>query len=264
MFGITTKEKISELLLTSYAAWDGFISHIWASLLSHCNLPLDGVFVEIAPGTSPKIALALKEINFNGEIYIIEPYEKALDLILSKYQEILPEVIVHPVNHLLKDCFKHLPKSIDCIISHHPLDDMIMAMDGEPEIFEKLFSWVSQDKLEIHQSFALHWQQILAQPEKVRTIENQIINQWFSLIKKVNPRWLMISQYPSLVLEAEYTKELNLCAQKLLLKIKSHLHTYLIEDRIIQSVLNNYPNYNFDLLGNEVLNSKNWLIYSRQ
>ncbi|MFC3909363.1 hypothetical protein ACFORL_09800 [Legionella dresdenensis] len=264
MFGRATKEQIDELLLTSYSAWDEFVSHIWASLLSNCNLPRDGVFVEIAPGTSSKIAQALKKINFKGQIYIIEPYEKALKLILDKYQEILPDAIVHPVNHLLNDCFKQLPKSVDCIISHHPLDDMIMAMDGNPQLFEKLFSWVSQNKLEVHQNFTLHWQQLSEQPERLHAIERKVINQWLNLIKETDPGWLMISQYPSLVLETGCTKALNQCAQNLLQKLKSHLQHSLIEEKIVQNILNEYPNYNFDLLGNEVLNSKNWLIYCKQ
>src|SRR5690606_4374843 len=136
---------------------------------------------------------------------------------------IVPKVVIHPVNALLKDSGNVLPKSLDCIMAHHPLDDMIMTMGYGPPIFEQLFSWVSQDKLEIHQNFALHWQKLCAQPKKLRLIETQLIHQWRFLVKELNPRRLMISQYPSLVLEADSTKKLNECAQKLLQKLKSSL-----------------------------------------
>ena len=248
--------------MTSYTAWDQYVAEIWAAFFSKYRFPLDGAIVDVAPGASSKIALALKKINFRGDIYIIEPYQQALELVSYKYRELLPEATIHPLDCLLIDSFKLMPTPIDCVISHHALDDMIMAMDGSPTIFEQLFSWVTQDKLEIHPDFESHWQALSAHPQKHGRIETKVINQWLSLITEIKPSWLMMSQYPSLVLETATMKSLNHCAQHLLQKIKCQIQSQSISDLEIQRVLNHNPNYNFDLIGNEVLHAKNWLIYS--
>ncbi len=256
-----TDEQISTELLTTYKAWDDYVSAIWASLFIHSRLSKNGTIVEVAPGASPKIAYALQKIDFYGEIYIVEPYQEALERITALYQSLLPKAKIHPLNCLLIDSLEHLPHGLDCCISHHPLDDMIMAMDGGPQIFEQLFSWVTQDKLEIHPDFSEHWQQLLRQPEKISQIEVEITRQWLLFIEQIKPKLLMMSQYPSLVLETPATKGLNSQAQELLQILKRHFHKQLIDDVHIQDLLNLNNNYNFDLIGNEVLNARNWLIY---
>jgi hypothetical protein len=261
MFGKKSDEQISTELLTTYQAWDDYVSAIWASLFRHSNLAKNGVIVEVAPGASPKIAYALQKIDFCGEIYIVEPYQEALERITKQYQTILPKAKLHPLNCLLIESLEHLPQDLDCCISHHPLDDMIMAMDGDPHIFEHLFSWVNQDKLEIHPNFSAHWQQLLKQPQKISQIENEITRQWLLFIEQIQPKLLMMSQYPSLVLETTTMNSLNKQAQQLLQSLKQHCHKQLVNDALIQNLLNLNNNYNFDLIGNEVLNAKNWLIY---
>lgn len=263
MFGKKTDEQISDTLLTTYAAWDDYVSAIWASFFVDSGLNANGVILEIAPGASPKIAYALQKIAFSGDIYLIEPYQDALEAISKKYQRILPQAKLHPLQCVLIDSLEYLPKGLDCVISHHPLDDMIMAMDDDPQIFEQLFSWVNQDKLEIHPNFAARWQQLYAKPDKIAQIENEITRQWLLLTEQIQPKLLMMSQYPSLVLETETMSSLNKQAQQLLQRLKQHFHRQLIADRHIQDLLNHNKNYNFDLIGNEVLNAKNWLIYQR-
>lgn len=261
MFGINTEERISKELLTSYAAWDVYVSRIWASLLTKYQVPLSGTLVEIAPGASSKIALALKQINFSGHVYLIEPYKEALELVSKKFHSLLPNASIFPLAMMLNDSHQFLPKQIDCIISHHPLDDMLMATDASTQLCEKLFSWVLQDKLEISEQFSSHWQMIFADPQKINRLETIIINQWLDLIKQVQPHLLMLSQYPSLVLETETMNSLNCCAQNLLAKLKLYLKKQTKNDLEIQNILNNNLNYNFDLIGNEVLHAKNWLVY---
>lgn len=261
MFGKKTKEPISTELLTTYKAWDDYISAIWTSLFIHSRLSRKGTIVEVAPGASPKIAYALQKIDFCGEIYIVEPYQKALERICKQYQTLLPKAKLYPLNCLLIESLVHLPQGLDCCISHHPLDDMIMAMDGGPQIFEQLFSWVNQDKLDIHPNFSAHWQQLHMLPAKISQIEHEIIRQWLLFIEQIQPKLLMMSQYPSLVLETTTMSSLNKKAQQLLQGLKQHCQKQLINDALIQDLLNLNNNYNFDLIGNEVLNARNWLIY---
>jgi tyrosine-protein phosphatase YwqE len=116
----------------------------------------------------------------------------------------------------------------------------------------------------VHPNFATRWQELLSQPQILSRFEQQVIKQWLSLIKETKLRWLMMSQYPSLVLETEMMRGLNQCAQHLLQKIKYQLQPQIINHLEIQELLNQNPNYNFDLIANEVLNAKNWLIYSSQ
>ena len=264
MFGKSTDEQISKELLTTYKAWDHYVSAIWASILDHSNLPKQGIIAEIAPGSSPKIAYALQKINFSGEIYLIEPYQSALELITRKYSELLPKATLHPLNCLLSESIELLPQNLDCIIAHHCLDDMMMAMDADPQLFEQLFSWVNQDKLEIHPKFAAHWQQLDNNPTRLNHVESEIIKQWIVFVNQMQPKMLMMSQYPSLVLETTTMNSLNRRAQYLLQQLRLHFHSQLVSDLVIQDLLNINNNYNFDLIGNEVLNSQNWLIYKKR
>jgi hypothetical protein len=71
----------------------------------------------------------------------------------------------------------------------------------------------------------------------------------------------MMSQYPSLVLETTRMSSLNKRAQQLLQQLKMKLQNHLEDEAAIQNRLNLNNNYGFDLIGNEVLNAKNWLIY---
>jgi hypothetical protein len=264
MFGISTDEQISEELLTSYQAWDQYIAVIWASLLGHCQLSREAVVVEIAPGSSPKIAYALQKLDFAGEVYLVEPYEKALHLVTEKYRAILPHAVIYPLKHLLIESINKLPQFVDCVIAHHPLDDMIVGLGVAQDVFKQLFSWVCEDKLAVQAIFADSWQQLVQQPTKLCAILQEIIEQWLCIIRQVRPRLLMISQYPSLVLQTPTMESLNRCAQSLLQHLKEHLSLHLLADASLQALLNNNNNYNFALIANEVLNAKNWLIYRKE
>lgn len=263
MFGKSTNEQISEELLTTYKAWDHYVAALWTSLFTHSMLSKKGVIAEVGPGSSPKIAYALQKIDFSGDIYLIEPYPSALELITNKYRELLPHAQIHPLNCLLSESIELLPHNLDCIIAHHCLDDMMMAIDGSPQLFEQLFSWVNQDKLEIHPDFAAHWQQLHNNPVRLNHILNEILNQWILCIKHIQPKILMMSQYPSLVLETKTMSSLNRCAQELLQQIKQNFREQQVSDSAIQALLNQHNNYNFALIGNEVLNASNWLIYKK-
>ena len=218
--------------------------------------------VEIAPGASLKIAYALKQLEFSGTVYLIEPHEQAIKIITEAYRQILPNAVIHPFQTTLIDSIGELPKKIHAAISHHPLDDMLMSRENDLALNEQLFSWVTQDKVEINALFEAHWQQLLNQPARLNTYKQQILDDWLLFINHVKPKNLLISQYPSLVLETGSLASLNQHAYQILQTIKNQLNNHLVADPIIQTLLNNNKNFNFHSIGHEVLHAKNWLIYN--
>ena len=262
MFGIETDEKIDESLLTSYRAWDRYVATIWSQILAFCAIDNEGIVVEIAPGASPKLAYALKQLDFSGTVYLIEPHEQAIKIITEHYRQILPNAVIHPIQTTLIDSIGDLPKTIHAAISHHPLDDMLMSLQNDPVLNEQLFSWVTEDKVEINPLFETHWQQIFNHPARLNTYKQQILDDWLFFINHAKPNNLLISQYPSLVLETASLKSLNQHSYQLLQTLKNKLSNHVVSDPIIQTLLNNNKNFNFHSIGHEVLHAKNWLIYN--
>lgn len=261
MFGISTNEKMSESFLTSYKAWDRYVSQIWYKLLLFCDVDKKGSVVEIAPGASSKIAHALKELDFRGEIYLVEPHDNARKLITEQYQQLLPKAMIYPINKYLFDCIENLPQSIQCVISHHPLDDMLMSKGNDKLLNEQLFSWVNQDKASIPPLFEAHWQKLVNHPQHLNEFKQHIIEEWWMFIEQLKPKNVLMSQYPSLTLETDTLKSLNQHAEDLLQMLKIRLKNGLTQDGIVQTLLNQNKNYNVHSIGNEVLNAKNWFMY---
>lgn len=259
MYGIHSGEEISEELLNSYAAWNRYLAHLWYNFFYYCGLRADATVLEIAPGTSNKIALALKKADFSGKVYLVEPYGKALEKITALYREELPKAEIFPLQLSLKESLKKLPLKPDFLVSHHPLDDMLLAAYLETE----LFSWVHEDKLEVRQEFAEAWSKVAGQPKLLKSLVQEVIQDWKEALAWLQPSYALLSQYPSLVLERESAslKALNLLSQQMLKNIKKAVQDRLEPRRHVQTLLNANKNYNFPLIAGEVLNAHSWLLY---
>ena len=260
MYGITTDETLSHELLNTYQGWDNYVAHLWYCFFNYCELKPDDTVVEVGPGSSIKIALALKKMDFHGELYIVEPFDEALQLIESQYKKHLPHATIHPIKKTLSQSLADLPQQPTFLVAHHVLDDMIMASDLANENLSSLFSWIKGDELKVKQNFSEHWQALQANSKQLDRIKSNILKQWQDIFSALSPKVAIMSQYPSLVLNDHGMSELNSAGQELLSNIKMDLSHCLENKNNVQTLLNANKNYNFPLIGNEVLNAKNWLL----
>lgn len=262
MYGISTKDKISQELLSSYEAWNKYLAHIWYNFIYYAEIKETGTIIEIAPGTSPKIAMALQKMSFKGSVYLVEPYKKALQTITSIYQQCLPHANIIPVEATLFDSLHQLPKNPKLLVSHHPIDDMIIASQIANN-WDSYFDWVHDDKLLVKTNFKEVWLELQQSPDKLNHVIHQISKEWIQAIEVLKPDFTMLSQYPSLVFENDSLslKELNLISQMTFKQIKQYFKENLENEVNIQAILNANKNYNFHLIGEEVLNAMNWMFY---
>ena len=76
MYGKRSYKTIPKNILETYAGWDKFIATIWYQLISHFkSKPLSSI-LEVAPGSSPKMCLALSKLNFAGNVFLVDPCKK--------------------------------------------------------------------------------------------------------------------------------------------------------------------------------------------
>ena len=71
--------------------FEEYMGKVYSQIISKNELNKVNSVVEFAPGFRYKIAYALKNINFNGTIYIVDSNRSVLDFVEKKYKEILKD-----------------------------------------------------------------------------------------------------------------------------------------------------------------------------
>lgn len=259
MFGINSNEPLPEEVNESYAAWDSYMAHVWYSLLYFFGIKSNSTIIEIAPGSSNKLSLALAKIPFTGRLYIVEPNEKLAGILSSKYAELLPKANIAIIQDTLENSLNRLPQSADALISNHPLDDMLLAMDIDNISSSHLFSWAYDQLPNKTQTISDKWDQFISNPKKLDYGREYVFNVWDNALCKLEPDLLLLSQYPSFTLNNANLFELNTISSGILEKLreKHAHHSYSIT--IIQTILNSMKNYNHEHIGHNILNAHNWL-----
>ena len=64
--------------------WEWYISKLFSKIIEKISKDKIKNVVEIAPGFRYKIAYALKEINFNGKLYVIDTNTEVLKYVNEK------------------------------------------------------------------------------------------------------------------------------------------------------------------------------------
>lgn len=259
MFGITTQQQLPSEYITSYAIWDTYMASVWAALL--LNQPMKPLMtvIEIAPGTSSKIGLALAKCQFHGKLYIVEPEKSSLSITYQSYKTMLPEADIYPIQQTLAKSLAQLPKYPDFLLANHPLDDMLIAnpLNEEPEPL--VFDWTLNRTSQLSPLFLEQCAKITSDLRFLTAAKNHIIQQWQHFFDELQPLTTIISQYPSIVLEENDQKALNQHAVEMLQTLKT-IYTNRCTDSQVQSALDQLENYNNKYIGNEILNAKNWLM----
>ena len=265
MFGIISYERLPDEYVTSYAYWDTYMATVWAALLSGYGFDPNMTVIEIAPGTSTKVGLALQKCKFQGKLYIVEPSEKSLSTVSSLYKSLLPNAEIYPIQRHLLDSLDSLPRNPDVVLSNHPLDDMLIANRWDKPNDACLFNWALSPSEEISSVFLQQWTGWMSDLNQLHSAKTHVIQQWNTLYYKVNPAVTILSQYPSITLQKNQLNDINLHASDILSHLKNSdpCIDVIAQCLQVQAILNQLENYNDVHIGTEVLNAKNWLVRLR-
>ena len=252
MFGVTTSTPIPDEFITSHAAWEGYIAHIWQQLLGHYGVERKDTLIEIAPGCSSKVGLALQKIAFEGTLYLVDPLGSALEAVTEKYAKYLPKAVIYPIQTTLHKALPLLPTKPDFLLANHPLDDMLLAAITEsvtPELFVCTSKAYTQSRLALEK-----------EPTKFISF---VISCWQRAVEELLPGMTIVCQYPSLILKQHNLHSLNIYAALIMEGLKKHCPSTLERPEVLQRLLNAHENFGDEHIGTEVLNAKNWMVLKR-
>ncbi len=257
MFGTATNEALPNKYLTDYAAWDRYMAHVWQPLLERFGAAQAKTIVEVAPGNSSKLGLALAELHFCGELFLVEP-SAAGNYILAHYQALLPTAKVTLISKKLGDSLSDLPSRPGLLIANHPLDDMLLAVEASPESLAQLFDSSLAPTEIVSNQFRGRWTEISANIEHLDTIANAVYAEWLNAINIIKPSGILVSQYGSSALKNAHMDDLNASAKSILRRLQcAPLEDYLA-DAELQSLLNRNKHYSNHYIGTEVLDAHHW------
>lgn len=260
MFGINTNEPVPQEILNSYEGWDIYMGHLWYNLLYFCNLKKYDTVIEIAPGSSSKLAQALAKINFSGTLYVVEPHTKIVKVIKEAYKKWLPQAKVIILNELLEHSLSKLPCNADFILSNHPLDDMLLSAGITAVELNELFDWAADMPSATFDSTIAAWTRLNNNPVQLAASKEHVFKTWETSLKLLKPKTVILSQYPSFMMESRGLSELNQWGWSLLQRLKMTYEEHIIPEQFVQTVLNGLKNYNDPHLGLGILNAQYWLV----
>lgn len=257
-FGYDSKQSLPIEIEQSYHAWDEYMSGVWYRLINSLGIHSKGCLIEIAPGSSIKIGMALNQMSFSGQLYLIEPHPALGQFILKMYQSILPLANIILISETLEDSLLTLPLNPDAILSNHPLDDMLLAANAFKK--SKLFDSWANNKNPTPCVIRQEWKKLSSNPTELMSSMEAVISIWKEVNNQLKPNWLLMSQYPSYTLEHENLTDLNQHAAILLDKLRDYYNPLCVSTQVVQKILNSMTHYNHEHIGNYVLNAAYWLV----
>lgn len=251
--------------LTDHAAWDHFMGHIWYNLLEFLNFTKDARVIDVAPGTSVKLASALARFDFCGDLYVVDASAPALEVLKAKYAALLPKARCHWHCGLLADVVTALPNAPDYFLGNHILDDMLLgaadAAANEKEHRERdTFSWAAAYTHTPSAAVQESWQRLAhdeaLQQDCIRTVAAEVT----SVIAALQPRHVVLSQYPSATLADNGMAGLNAAASAALLALQKSFAPRAVPLHETAALLGGIRHFGNAHIGQNVLNPHNWLL----
>ncbi len=252
MFGINNIAKMPPEFITDNDIWDSFVGDIWAKVIGDIDFKS---VVEIAPGSSIKIACCLSKLNFTGDIYVIDSDSSVLDVLRPKYKDLLPRANIKFINKLLKEAINEIEQPIDLVLGNHILDDMIIG-ESYQNMDSNIFAWATEYTNIPSQEIQEFWREIKKDKPLIESSKMSVLNDLNGFIKKVNPDRVVLSQYPSSALYDNDMSDLNSNAYDILEKLKA---MYQVNQSEIQNSLNEIENFGNKHIGENLLNARYWL-----
>ena len=148
--------------------WEWYIGQIFSRIIENTHKSEIKNVVEIAPGFRYKIAYALKNIDFNGTLYIIDTNNEVLEYVNEKYKSMLPNAEIICINKDFEYSLNDIPNELDLLLSNHCIDDMIISKYMKNCYNKNLNNEHFKDML------TQAWIELGKDPQKVNEISNEI------------------------------------------------------------------------------------------
>lgn len=235
--------------------WEWYIGQIFTRLIQNEHKSNIKNVVEIAPGFRYKIAYALKEVCFSGNLYIIDTNAEVLEYVNEKYKEILPNAKIICINKSFENAFKDIPNEFDLLLSNHCIDDMIIA-EYMNNYNKNLNSEDFRDML------TEAWIELGKESTKINEISSKVFLTFekFFLNKKIET--IIMSQYKSNLYFKDKFKEMDEITEECFNRIKKLV---AMDDEYTNKILDFYPfgddeRYRGKYLLDNTQNAKNWIV----
>lgn len=236
--------------------WEWYIGQIFSRIIENTHKSEIKNVVEIAPGFRYKIAYALKNIDFNGTLYIIDTNNEVLEYVNEKYKSMLPNAEIICINKDFEYSLNDIPNEFDLLLSNHCIDDMIISKYMKNCYNKNLNNEHFKDML------TQAWIELGKDPQKVNEISNEIffIFQRFFSNKKI--KTIIMSQYKSNLYFKEKFREMDNITEKCFNRIKELV---IMDNEYINRILDFFPfgndeRYMGKYLLDNTQNAKNWIV----
>lgn len=236
--------------------WEWYIAQLFFNIAKNCKLS-PKVVVEIAPGYRHKIAIMLSQINFDGELYVVDNNKNVLDFVEYKYKQLLPKAKITCVHNSFENSIDLLPKQIDLFLANHVVDDMLL----EKYISKTQYNTML-DQAVLADSFVSLWESFAKDKKQVEQCTQFVYGTFEKLVKQKQIDFAIISQYKSNLFLKDKSSEMETITQNCFKKIKT---LFECDDNKTNQMLDTYP-FGEDerYLGKQLLdntqNAKNWIV----
>lgn len=232
--------------------WEWYIGTLFSRLIKKTSKNNIENVVELAPGFRHKIAYALKDINFNGNLYVIDTNTEVLKYVKEKYKIIIPEARIICVNKEFKDSFFDMPDKFDLFLANHCIDDMMI---GE---------YMKQhcDKSIMDKECLINAWEDLEKSSEGDSIINNVFLCFQHFFKNKDIGTIIMSQYKSNAYFCDDFKFMYDTTMKCFNRIKEMI---FMDEKYIDNILNFYPfgddeRYRGEYLLNNTQNAENWIV----
>lgn len=266
MYGINTGDEIPPACRTEQKAWDEYVAAIWVALLKYSGFSANATVVEIGPGVSAKIGAALGSLDFKGTLYAVDSSAVSLRALKEKYTHYLPRADVRYIEGDFEAVMADLPKAPDYVLASHVLDDMIIAECAKKEMYsekEKIFSWSSTSSYApaTTGAFEAYWKHVSGNAPLLAEARHATYTMWVKALQVIQPKQMIMSQYPSATLAENGLDDINRHTDKLFRELHNHWSLQCRPMWKIHMVLDKLNNYNHFHTGAHLLNAHYWMMY---
>lgn len=236
--------------------WEWYIGQIFSRLIKNVHKSNIKNLVEIAPGFRYKIAYALKDLGFQGNLYVIDTNTEVLEYINEKYNSILPNAKIICINKSFENAFEDIPNEFDLLLSNHCIDDMIIAEYMQNYYNKNLNNENFRDML------TQAWVELGKEPTKINEISSKVFSIFknFFLNKRIST--IIMSQYKSNLYFKDEFREMDEITESCFNRIKQLI---AMDNEYVNKILDFYPfgddeRYRGKYLLDNTQNAKNWIV----
>ena len=236
--------------------WEWYIAQLFFNIAQKCQLA-PKVVVEIAPGYRHKIAIMISQINFDGELYVVDNNKNVLDFVEHKYKQLLPKAKIICIHNSLENAIDLLPNNIDLLLANHVVDDMLL----EKYISKTKYN-LMLDEAFLADSFVILWEDFSKDKSQVELCTQFVYETFEKLVMQKQIDFAIISQYKSNLFLKDKSLPMETITQNCFEKIKT---LFECDENKTNQMLDVYPfgddeRYLGEQLLDNTQNAKNWIV----